>query len=586
MNQINYDWKEKLKDVASPYVSIIVPVYNVQATLYNCLMSVVFQTLPETEVVVVNDASPDDSQAIIDEFTTRFPDKVRCVVHEQNQGLAYARRTGLREAKAPYVIFVDSDDFVSGQLCADLLQEIVTKDLDMVYFPALRYWIDKHKGETLKPPEYPTQEELIKQGLAAFWGAIYRKDFLLQYEDIAFLKMLFEDAAATPALISRTSRISALRHKPYYFYRYGRADSICFQQISKKKMEDLFKADNIGLKNVLPQFQYAYASRVITRACSNLWKEPAVYDYSVLHVKEIADATKEYSQLYPASCQRILDSQVKVRPDAVLIPKIVYINGFMREQVQDFSKYQQEAKKAYLFDPEVCILDKTTCNLEQLPRWLLNASREEWGVYFALKEIAKQGGIYISPAVRIVTSFNREAFRGAFFASGGNTSVLLCAFGGEPNNYLLEEIIKLIENPDVAWNRQSISDCIVHVLIAESGVHLNGQEEFSCHRLHVLSFADVVRSTNPERSYCMLDYSNIKMWNEEMVCLPRHLDEQAWKYAGVVVASAQNATSRNAAKTPSKEEQNFKKIQRTRIYKMAKKIYRLLPGWLKKWLWK
>ena len=123
--------KSNFDKLTPPYVSVVIPVYNVEGLLRTCLTSAVYQTLPEVEVVVVNDASPDNSQKIIDEFVERFPGKVRCIIHEQNQGLAYARRTGLRNAKAPYVVFVDSDDFISSDLCEVMLNKILENDDDM-----------------------------------------------------------------------------------------------------------------------------------------------------------------------------------------------------------------------------------------------------------------------------------------------------------------------------------------------------------------------------------------------------------------------------------------------------------------------
>lgn len=574
------DWRQQLSEINPPYLSIVVPVYNTEQYLRSCLISVVFQTLPETEVIVVNDASPDNSQVIIDEFVQKFPDRVRCIVHDHNQGLAYARRSGLNAANAPYVLFVDSDDFISGQLGEDLLKDIVSRELDIDFFPILRCWIENGKREVLKPPQKEDKETFIRDGYAAFCGAIFRKEFLLQQSEIAFIPMLYEDAAAMPALISRAKRVGSYTPKNYYFYRYERQGSICSQQISNKKIHDSFQANFIGIKNVCQTWKSSYEYRMLKRACAIYRNEPSVHDYAVFHVKEALRLCEYHKEDFSPVYQKNFET-IQRRPDHILIPKIVYLNGFMRDQIVNFSRYQAEAEKAYLFAPEIKTIDANICDMNNLPVWLSDHSEEEKGLYFILKEIVTNGGMYIAPTVRVTTSFNREAFRSAFFVSGGSASVLMCAFGGEKDSFLLSQILKIVEAPSVRWKRNSIADCIAHVLIAECGVHLDGREEFAHYGLHMIAFSDVVRSINPKQSYSILDYSNLKYFHEEVISLPFWMNEFAWECA----QKAASVQRKNAASN-SYAEQELKKIKSTRLFKIAKKIYYFIPRRLRIWLWK
>lgn len=584
--------------LTAPYVSIIIPVYNVEKTLYSCLVSAVFQTLSETEIIVVNDATQDNSQEIIDEFVAMFPNKVKCVIHEQNQGLAYARRTGLCHAVAPYVIFLDSDDFISGDLCQEILTKMLMEDLDLAYYPALRCWESDSKCEVLYPPKDNNQSNMIKNGWAAFWGAMYRRDFLLAHQDIAFLPMLFEDAASTPAILSHTDKIGVYRKRALYFYRFGRQGSICAQQMTARKMRDTFCADMIGLKNVKPEQQTAYAVRALNRASNTLWKESSIYDYSVAHVKRLCGLTDHCQIAVSPNSKRIIDHAMSL-PDKILIPKIVFVNGFVRESLKDFDLYLTEAHRAYLFDPEVVVLDTSNCDVSLLPAWLKDASSEEKGLYFAVRSICEQGGIYISPAVRIVTSFNREAFRGAFFVAGDNTTVLPCVFGAEPGNPLLQAMQVAIEREQTAWRRDGVADCMARVLIGESGVHLNGRDEYGLHQLHMLAFSDVFRKEKSERSYCILDYNNYKGTSDDMLCVPQHLNDFAWKLAAQRLDTAlsqkeaaekekKNAekAASDAKKKAATVQKEFNRFRKTRLYKFAKRIHDLLPERLRKLLWK
>jgi glycosyltransferase involved in cell wall biosynthesis len=96
-----------------PLVSVIVPVYEVENYLVQCLDSILAQTLKEIEVICVNDGSPDACPKMLDEYARK--DKRIRVIHQENRGLSGARNTGIRHARAQYIGFVDSDDWIEPQ---------------------------------------------------------------------------------------------------------------------------------------------------------------------------------------------------------------------------------------------------------------------------------------------------------------------------------------------------------------------------------------------------------------------------------------------------------------------------------------
>lgn len=103
-------------------VSIVIPVYNVEKYLRECLDSILNQTLKEFEVILVDDGSPDNSGIICDEYANR--DSRFKVIHKINAGVSAARNTGLKEAKGKWVTFIDSDDFVEKTFLENLYQPI------------------------------------------------------------------------------------------------------------------------------------------------------------------------------------------------------------------------------------------------------------------------------------------------------------------------------------------------------------------------------------------------------------------------------------------------------------------------------
>ena len=95
-------------------VSVIVPVYNVEKYLNRCVESLLNQTYKNIEIILVNDASPDNSIAIMKEYEKKYPDIIKCIYLTKNVRQGGARNRGLKIAKGKFICFVDSDDWVDS----------------------------------------------------------------------------------------------------------------------------------------------------------------------------------------------------------------------------------------------------------------------------------------------------------------------------------------------------------------------------------------------------------------------------------------------------------------------------------------
>ena len=115
-------------------VSIIVPVYNVAKYIERCLLSVLNQTWPDLEVILVNDCTPDNSMEIVRRVVASHPRGavVRCLEHEENRGLSAARNTGILASVGDYLYFLDSDDYISANAIELLADAAVQKRPDFV----------------------------------------------------------------------------------------------------------------------------------------------------------------------------------------------------------------------------------------------------------------------------------------------------------------------------------------------------------------------------------------------------------------------------------------------------------------------
>ena len=113
-------------------ISIIVPVYNVEQYLRQCMDSLVNQTLEEIEIIAVNDGSPDGSLAILEEYQKAYPKKVK-VFSIENQGVSHARNYGFSKSAGEYLLFVDSDDYIERETCELLYAKAKRDENDLVF---------------------------------------------------------------------------------------------------------------------------------------------------------------------------------------------------------------------------------------------------------------------------------------------------------------------------------------------------------------------------------------------------------------------------------------------------------------------
>lgn len=115
-----------------PKISIIVPVYNAEMYLEECLNSLIHQTLTEIEIICIDDGSQDGSVRILKECQ-RYDPRIT-VIAQENQGVSAARNAGLKQASAEYIMFCDSDDYFEKTTCQMVNDEIERSSPDAIIF--------------------------------------------------------------------------------------------------------------------------------------------------------------------------------------------------------------------------------------------------------------------------------------------------------------------------------------------------------------------------------------------------------------------------------------------------------------------
>ena len=120
----------KSKVQCESLISIIVPVYKVENYLERCLISIIRQSYQNLEIILVDDGSPDDCPLLCDAWAEK--DKRIRVIHKANGGLSDARNVGIDASHGDYLMFVDSDDYISLEMCQKLMNTAIIEDADIV----------------------------------------------------------------------------------------------------------------------------------------------------------------------------------------------------------------------------------------------------------------------------------------------------------------------------------------------------------------------------------------------------------------------------------------------------------------------
>ena len=171
---------EKLKNMEE-LISVVVPVYNVQDCLDNCLESVVSQTYKNLELIVIDDGSKDSSSQKCDWWKEK--DSRIKVIHQENKGLAETRNVGISKSTGKYISFVDSDDFIDSKMIETLYKTLVktNSQISACKFKRVDNYSKVNLKKTGEIKEFDAKEALMsllnEEDISVhIWDKLYLKD--------------------------------------------------------------------------------------------------------------------------------------------------------------------------------------------------------------------------------------------------------------------------------------------------------------------------------------------------------------------------------------------------------------------------
>lgn len=228
----------------NPLISVIVPCYNVEKYVVECLKSIVEQSYENLEIIVVNDGSTDNTEREILPFLE--DERVKYIVQE-NQGLSGARNAGLDNISGEYVCLIDSDDFIHPDFVKTLYQNLTEYDVDIAFCDAYRsnekiYFdeVGQEENITIFTRDEVMQEIGKTPNTIVVWNKLYKKNIFnkLRFE----LGRIHEDEFFTHRAFWQTQKV-VFNHRKLYYHRQIEG-SIMNSNYTDKKLKDAIDALN------------------------------------------------------------------------------------------------------------------------------------------------------------------------------------------------------------------------------------------------------------------------------------------------------------------------------------------------------
>ena len=274
-------------------ISVIVPVYNVEAYLERCVESILQQTYAHFELILINDGSTDSSGQICDHLASQY-ENIK-VYHIENAGVSNARNMGIQLATGSWVTFIDSDDFVTQDYLATLASAVEGVNVGFAIAPlhhiknGIVTDIPSHSGKTELWSTEETMKELLMTTRTSFFpvAKLFKRD-LLADEKFNTNYHLAEDALFLTELLLKTRCSCVFIDKPVYYYDHREGSATTSVNRYVFDTIEVYQQIIAQVSQAFPNLKY----ELINREC---WSYITVYDKIIFTSRE--EYQKEKSEL-------------------------------------------------------------------------------------------------------------------------------------------------------------------------------------------------------------------------------------------------------------------------------------------------
>ncbi|MBQ4562271.1 MAG: glycosyltransferase [Clostridia bacterium] len=285
-------------------LSFILPIYNVEDCLGECIESILVQITEECEIILVDDGATDSSGEICDRYSEKHS-AIR-VVHKENGGLSSARNAGLQIASGKYVSFVDSDDMISSDCVSQILEWIKNEGTDLCFMQVIKFYPDGTEmdlGEGIVRTELRGKDKKSAVEYLASrpkypgsaWAKLFRREFLLKNDlHFPYDRRYSEDLGFILDSIVSAESIDALDF-PFYRYRLKRKGSIT-NNLSSRNFYDLITFIDESLEKLTVDKKAKDDISRIAMGFVAYEYSTLIYLYNLIRKEDKKDAMKKLRQ--------------------------------------------------------------------------------------------------------------------------------------------------------------------------------------------------------------------------------------------------------------------------------------------------
>jgi len=284
-------------------LSIIIPVYNVEKYIEQCVESVLKQKLNKYELILVDDGSTDCSGMICDEYAKKYSNIK--VIHQENKGLSGARNTGIKAAKGKFLMFIDSDDFIANNVN---FKKLIDCNEEIIQYKMVYYYDNQDKYVYLKDNDtydklnfYDKLSKMVEKGNMSISACdkIVRRKLLID-NNIYFKEGLLSEDIDWSLKVYLHAKSLKVTNENVYIYRQQRPGSIS-SRVKEKSVISLFNIikywynyeyDNVYIKRIYLNYlayQYTILLTIISKKnCNNQLKK------EIYSLKDLLNYSENY----------------------------------------------------------------------------------------------------------------------------------------------------------------------------------------------------------------------------------------------------------------------------------------------------
>ena len=284
-------------------ISVIIPVYNEEKHLEDCLNSIINQTLKDIEIIIINDCSTDNTKNIIDKYALKYPN-IKVINNEVNKGVGACRNIGISISKGDYISFIDSDDYIHPNMLLNMYNAAINTDSDIVETgiafvqnTILKFADNSDMYEVF---EIKKNKDMLYWCSPSACNKLFKKELI---KDLKFLEnLMWEDVGFTFSAMILSNKIANVNSLNYFYRRDIQSGVTAKGYKLNPNLFDIFKsveqievtAKNNGLyeidKEQIKFIQIAYSLQRVSEI--NEWnisdndkKEIISYFYSIVNYK-------------------------------------------------------------------------------------------------------------------------------------------------------------------------------------------------------------------------------------------------------------------------------------------------------------